>query len=288
LATRLSLPEQLEFARQAARSKEAPVREAALDLLKTMDDDDAIAVFDQMLQAAAAQESESICIALGEMGSAKAIRLLRDYQERAARKENASALSAAEHGLNVWRSRRPGWNYVQQGHEHQFREKKEAEALKYYTVAITINPDLGDAYSARAGIRLHQNKLDQAAADFRRALELDAFDHQAVTGLAIVLAMQGDWQQAVQFVADQAGHFPRNEYFAYNSACVCGRAIETLRKQPASEERDRVIAQLQTQAIERLRTALSLGFNQFAWMKEDPDLISLHDLPAFQQLQRTD
>lgn len=38
------------------------------------------------------------------------------------------------------------------------------------------------------------------------------------------------------------------------------------------------------EAIDVLRTAMEKGYREFGWLMEDPDLLSLHDLPEFSAL----
>src|SRR5690606_144950 len=117
------------------------------------------------------------------------------------------------------------------------------------------------------------------------AYRLDPFDGQAVTGVALIRAMNGEWKDAIQFVNAQASHFPRDPIFAYNTACVYGRAIEYLQK-PDSPEAPAETAKLQLEAIKKLNEARDYGFNQFDSMQRDPDLATLRDLPGFRQLIR--
>ena len=154
-------------------------------------------------------------------------------------------------------------------------------------MALVINPDLAEAYSARGNAYLRQKQYSLAGADFRRAYELEPLDDQAITGVAIIQAIEGEWEQALEFVSGQAKRFRRNPYFAYNTACVCGRAIEYLQKQPSSATRDENIKRLQQAAVDHLRDAVEYGFEQFDWMQRDPDLATLRDLPDFKSLGRS-
>ncbi|HLQ43601.1 MAG TPA: hypothetical protein VK137_02640, partial [Planctomycetaceae bacterium] len=71
-----------------------------------------------------------------------------------------------------------------------------------------------------------------------------------------------------------------------NTACVYGRAAEAVQKDDKLADRDKKLAEFQRKAIDDLRSSLKLGFNELDWMKKDPDLNSLHDLPEFKELTK--
>lgn len=288
LAGRLGIPRQLELARQAAQSSQTALHLAAVELLKPIGNSEALTILDQMLQHAASGELETICFAYGEIGTEESVKRLREFREEAIRDKHPElpeVLQAVEQSLRVWKSRLPGWNYVESGYVHVSADD-EAEALKAYSMALIINPDLSDAYSARGNVHLRQGDFAKAGEDFSQAFQLDPYDGQAVTGIAIVQAHDGHWEQAVQFATSQAVHFPRDNIYAYNTACVYGRAIESLQKQPDSPQRNSRIAEYQQRAIQKLADAVDYGFKQFDWMQKDPDLSTLRELPGFQQLLR--
>jgi HEAT repeat protein len=283
LASELPITLRLEIARQASQSKEQGVRNAAIQVLKTVGTDQALDVLDQMLAKAPEQEREVICMTLGEIGSDSAIQRLREYRERSLQGGETSALSAVDQALRLWQARLPGWNFVESGYVH-VQADDQKEALKSFSLAILINPELADAYSARGNVYLRMEQFSEAGKDFAEALRLDPFDGQAITGVAIVKAVGGHEEDAVKFVDEQAHRFPRDRFFAYNTACVYGRAIDALRRRPESAELQVRIAELQGQALKKLHESIDYGFNQFEWMQKDPDLAPFRDLPDFKKL----
>jgi tetratricopeptide (TPR) repeat protein len=180
-------------------------------------------------------------------------------------------------------SRSPGWHYSQQGQIAMSQDKWD-EAEEILTVAVELDPDLSEAFSRRGHVRLKQNKTNEAGADFREAARLDPYDGQAVTGLGIVLAMEGKFDEALEMVLGAADRFPDDLIYAYNTACVYGRALERLEKEEASSARDDRIADYRGQALRHLGTSIRLGFEDFPLMRTDPDLEPLRKLPEFQKL----
>jgi Flp pilus assembly protein TadD len=283
LATPLPIGLRLEIAKKAVHSKEQGVRNGAIQVLKSIGDDRALDLLNQMLAKAPREEREMICMALAEIGSDAAIRTLYEYRERSLQAGERSALSAVDQALRLWRARLPGWNFVESGYVHVQAENQK-EALKAFSLAILINPELADAYSARGNVYLRLDQFSNAGKDFLEALRLDPIDGQAVTGLAIVKAVEGHEEEAIRYVDEQARHYPGDRFFAYNTACVYGRAIEALRRRPASAEIQARIAELEGQALKKLHESIDYGFNQFDWMQKDPDLAAFRDLPDFKKL----
>ena len=66
--------------------------------------------------------------------------------------------------------------------------------------------------------------------------------------------------------------------------CRIGRAVEHLKKNDKVADREKLIQQYSETAIVDLKKSIELGLQDIAWMKKDPDLISLHGLPEFQKL----
>ena len=80
--------------------------------------------------------------------------------------------------------------------------------------------------------------------------------------------------------------FPNDGLFAYNAACVYGRSAEAIAKDDKAADRDKKQADYKRLAIDDLRASLKFGFNDLEWMKKDPDLNSLHDMPEFKELAK--
>ncbi|MDB4733688.1 tetratricopeptide repeat protein, partial [Planctomicrobium sp.] len=156
-------------------------------------------------------------------------------------------------------------------------------ALVYFDLATEIDPDLSVAYSGKGNSLLKLDRHDEALEAFQKAYDMDSFDGQAVTGIGIVSAILGETEKAVSLTVDSADKFPKDNIYAYNTACVYGRAIEYLKKE-APEENSEVIEQYGAQAIQALRDSIEYGFEEFTLMRTDPDINSLRSLPEFKEL----
>ena len=115
-------------------------------------------------------------------------------------------------------------------------------------------------------------------------LELDANHSEGITGVAICLAVEGKFDEGIKRVEEARPKFKGNALYSYNVACVYGRAIEKLLKDETLAEREKKLEAFRRKALDDLRESKNLGFDELDWMKKDPDLTSLHDLPEFQEI----
>ncbi|WP_437228818.1 HEAT repeat domain-containing protein [Planctomicrobium sp. SH661] len=288
LVYRLSVPTQLQAARKALTSDRAAMHDAAIEILKSVGNDEAVTILgDLLISKDPKRNVDLICMALGEIGTGSAIRGLREFQEQAALEDNHNGLRAAIAGLQLWRSRLPGFDYIQAGYIH-IASQEEEEAIKSFSMAILINPDLSDAYAARGDLHLRKKEFAKAGNDFAKAMQLDRFNGQAITGVAIVGAINGGWKESADLVEANAKRFSADNVFLYNTACVYSRCAEALQKTPDSPERDEQITDFQKKAIDKLKVAIEEGFSDFAWMQKDPDLEAIRSLPNFKKLLTDD
>jgi tetratricopeptide (TPR) repeat protein len=189
----------------------------------------------------------------------------------------------AINGLATIRQRSPGYsNYVQA--QHFVQEKNYKQALEQYNQAIQIDPELSDAYSGRASVHMRQNKNAEARRDYEKAFELDPYNASAVAGICILTAIDGKYTEAVEKVEAQREKFTDNAFFLYDCACVYGRAVEYIKAHADVPDRDKLLQSYSQIALKDLKRSVQLGFRQLDWMKEDPDLTSLHDLPQFEKI----
>lgn len=222
-----------------------------------------------------------ICNALAGIGTSEARTVLlqqRGSKEPARRK-------AGSDGLQNLLIRSPGYSYVQQARTHRIN-RQDDEAFETYTLAIQIDADLADAYAGRGEMQLKREKWADAAADLAKAADLDPYNGLACSGWAIALVMQGRYEDGVRTVEDARERLTGDVNYAYNAACVYGRLVEATLKQPESTEREDRLKQYRHQAMSDLAASVKLGFRDFAWMREDPDLKPLHDLQEFQDIVR--
>lgn len=165
--------------------------------------------------------------------------------------------------------------------------EKFDDAKKDYDKAIQLDPAQILGYSGRANLFTRQGKYPEAKQDFEKVLELDSNHSEGITGVAICLAVEGKFDEGIKRVEEARPKFPGNGLYLYNVACVYGRAIEKLLKDDKLPDRDTKLETFRRKALDDLRESQKLGFNEQEWMKKDPDLASLRDLPEFKELSET-
>lgn len=189
----------------------------------------------------------------------------------------------ARQALQNLYARSPGMQYVYQARAMEQQNDHKA-AIELFDQAIKTDSDLPEAYTGRANVLIRQDKYPDAKKDFEKAMALDDQNHQAITGLAICLAVEGKFDEGIKLTEDVRAKYATDGLFLYNAACVYGRAIEKLLKDDKLPERDKKLEAFRRKALDDLRESQKLGFNDQEWMKKDPDLTSLHDLPEFQEI----
>jgi tetratricopeptide (TPR) repeat protein len=196
---------------------------------------------------------------------------------------NVNKRQQALNALRTIRYRSPAMNLVQRAQYH-VREKKWDEAIGQYGLAIKLDSELTEAYTGRANIYLKLNKAAEAKKDYVKALDLDPYSSEAVTGTALCQVLEGEYEQGIKTVEDSRKKFDSDQLFSYNAACVYGRAVEYVKKNDKVPDREAKLAQYQKKAFRDLEQSVQLGFNDFKWMEEDPDLKELRELPEFKKI----
>ena len=183
-------------------------------------------------------------------------------------------------------ARTPAYQYVAQARRLE-QEKKIDEAIAQFTEAIKVGPEWPEPYLGRGNIYTRQEKFDKARPDFDKALELDPWNSQALTGICVAMVMQDDdVSPGIQRLESHRTKFESDAVFDYNAACVYARAVERLEKMQSNEERAAAIEKYSNQAIADLKKSVERGFRDFKWMREDPDLESLHTRPEFRKVSQ--
>jgi tetratricopeptide (TPR) repeat protein len=162
------------------------------------------------------------------------------------------------------------------------------EAITRYTAAIDLDAELADAFSGRGHALLQTKKLAEAHKDFSKAVKLDPYSAEGVSGLGICEVMEGNIANGTKTIEDSRSKLNDDFVFTYNAACVYGRALEQTVKLPASPQRDKKADEFRKKAIADLQLSVKLGFPDIDWMKKDSDLESLHGLPEFKRIVSPD
>jgi HEAT repeat protein len=224
-----------------------------------------------------------ITTALGNLGTRESKAALN----KAAESDNPSKRQKAIEALHSLSQRSPGYPYCMQGRQSAQSERWD-EAIARYTSAIEIDPELAEAYSGRGHALLQKKDVAAAHKDFEKAVKLESFSSEAITGLGICLVQEGKVDEGIKLVEKSRTWMNEDFIYTYNAACVYGRALEQLLKQPPSPERDKQADAFRAKSIADLRRSIKLGFPDLDWMKKDSDLDSLHDVPAFKKILAQD
>ena len=217
--------------------------------------------------------------ALGQVATTEARTAIRKARSSSDAHKQAMARQALQ---NIYQ-RSPAMQYVYQARAMEQQSDHKA-AIELFDQAIKTDPELPEAYTGRANVLIRQDKYPDAKKDFEKAMALDDLNHQAITGLAICLAVEGKFDEGIKLTEDVRAKYATDGLFLYNAACVYGRAIEKLLKDDKLPEREKKLEAFRRKALDDLRESQKLGFNDQEWMKKDPDLTSLHDLPEFQEI----
>ncbi len=284
----LKSPDFRKLAAEALTSSEPSAMSSAVNGLQNDGGVDAIRLLIDALDKSTEKTSNrtlaELSNALGTLGTKEAQEALRRARDTGHEQKRRAALEALN---NIWQ-RSPGISYVY-GAMHAEQSSNWKEAVTNYGNAIELDPELPMAYSGRGHSMLMLNKPQEAQTDFKKAIELDPFNSIAVTGLAITQVLEGKIDDGLKSVENVRKKFGKDQLYFYNTACVYGRAVEALKKADGNDPaRDKKLDECRKKAIEDLRKSMKLGFNQLDWMKKDPDLTSLHDLPEFQKLASGD
>jgi len=185
---------------------------------------------------------------------------------------------------NLWQ-RSPGYQYVYQGQQLAQKEQWK-DAVLQFSNALEVDPELPDAWAGRANAHLKQNKTKEARTDYDKALTLDPYNSTAVTGLGILLVLDGDPEGGIKKVEDARGKFTADALFAYNVACVYSQASAVVMKDDKLADREQKRDAYRKKAFDELKRSVAMGFQDFDWMKKDPDFAPIRDLPEFTEVSK--
>lgn len=276
----LQHPEFLTLAKTSLTTGELSLRQRAIQELQL----DGTAEAEQLLCEAFLHSEEpglmmSLSNALAGLGTpqARATLLAGQKSELEARQQ------AARNGLDNLRANSPAYNYFGQGLAHA-QQQHWAAAIELLKVAIELDPLFSDAYMALGDAYLKQEKWKPAEKYYAKARELDPENSNVITGQAIAWVMLERLDDALKLIQTFHKQFEKDPIYRYNTACVYGRGIEVLQKQPETPARDARITEFRQLALVELQGSIDHGFNQFRWMQQDPDLKTIQSLPEFKTI----
>ena len=219
------------------------------------------------------------CNALGQLGTEGARTALFKARES---KDRSKQLQASQ-GLRQMLQRSPGFQHVYQGHQ-EMQAKKYKEALKHFTLAAEKDPRLPDAYVGRGDCHNRLGEFEEARKDYQKALDLDPFNSQASTGVCIMRILAGEVLPAIEQLEAHRDRFLNDPLYLYNSACAYSRAVEYFEKHTEVPNSDKLAAKYKAAALGDLNQSVKLGFRDFNWLGEDPDLKPLHNEVEFKKI----
>ena len=224
--------------------------------------------------------------ALAGVGTSDARKALEAARSDKNNNKRTYAVSALRNLLQ----RSPGYQYISMG-RHYSQQLDWKQALAQYNLAVKIDPRLSAAYAGRGNARLQLkgHKLEEVRKDFLKAVELDPFNSQAMTGMAIVLLREGKLDAGLKYAEDSQKKVVSNSssvrrMYAYNLACVYSRAVEMINSNKAIADRNNRIASCRKKALAQLELAVKYGWRDKAWLNKDPDLKAVRAFPEFKKI----
>ncbi|MBL8849896.1 MAG: HEAT repeat domain-containing protein [Planctomycetaceae bacterium] len=267
------------LALEALTSGDSQLADVASRIVAAQPDEHTVPALAEALRKSQSPEAwAAICTALGNIGD----RAAREALLAARRTDDLNLRVQAVAGLSRIKSSSPAYQFSHLV-EQALEEGRQQRALKLLDLQILFDPEYAEAYARRGHVRLQQQRLAEALADFERAEEFDPFDSFALTGRAIVLVMQGQTAEGVRRVRDAADQFPGDEGFEYNAACVYARAFAQL--QDGTSPADVAVRkEYLADALKHIRHAMLLGFTSEEYYRNDPDLAVLKGVEEFESL----
>ena len=278
--TKLDSAEFLKLAAKAVESGDRVLLTSACQGLQVDASEEATDLLIKALnKSSSSTASYYICNALATIGNAKARKTLIEARNTG----NSTRKRYADTALRSLYSRSPGRQYVSDAQSSD-RNEDYKNAEKQYGMAIEVDPELPTAYLGRGNTRLKVNKIAEAREDFERAAELDPYNSHAVTGMSVVMVLEGKIKEGVAHVEAKRSKFANESLYLYNTACVYGRALELITKKTDFADRDKLMPAYRDKALADLKSSIKYGFKDLEWMKKDPDLKSLHGTKEFTEI----
>jgi tetratricopeptide (TPR) repeat protein len=185
--------------------------------------------------------------------------------------------------------------------EAYWRKGEYNRAIADYDQAITLKPDYADAYNYRGIVYQEKGDLGHSVADFLRVLDLEAPKDQhvlALERLGLAYRQLEQFEKAIQTLKQLLDIAPENAT-AHLSLAACYRQLgnESAFEEQAAKVRrlmageneynracmESVLGNL-NEALDLLEVALAQNQQSVDWVRQDPDLDNIRDMPRFKEL----
>ncbi|ADG69167.1 TPR repeat-containing protein [Planctopirus limnophila DSM 3776] len=274
----LKAPEFLPLAIRCIESGDFSQASSALQGLMQESPPDLLAILEKAVRKQDSNNmQQQLMQMIGQVGTPAARELLlklRDEAKDDTRRDYANAAL-----LNL-RQRSPGYQFIYQA-QHYLQQKQKKSALECFEIALEVDEYLPEAWAGRGNLRLQEGKIPEARGDFEKSVALDPTNALAVTGYAICLVTTGETDKGISTLEKIRTKHQQDDQYLYNAACVYSRAMEHTMKTMAGEE---VINRYKGLALKDLKASIERGFDDFDWVKKDPDLKPLENDPEFKAL----
>jgi choline-sulfatase len=142
-------------------------------------------------------------------------------------------------------------------------EGDEKGAQEWYGIALRQDPGFPAVYRRMADLYFERGDFATALAWYQKALARSPRDFRSLVQLGNCLRRLGEAARAAERFREAGALNPESWVPDYNLACLLGRQGRA------------------TDALASLKKALEKGFDDPGFARHDPDLESLHELPAF-------
>jgi tetratricopeptide (TPR) repeat protein len=139
-------------------------------------------------------------------------------------------------------------------------------AVVYFKKAIDLDPAYVEAYSNLCAVYIENEQPDSAIVYGRKAVAISANNENAYQNLGLAFHTRAQYDSAIYYLRKSIDIDPRKGKNYFQVACSYA-----LNKQP-------------DQAIQFLKLAYEIGYNNKDALFTDPDLISLREIKAYQEL----
>ena len=185
---------------------------------------------------------------------------------------------------------------LQWGRLFALREDSE-QAIARLRRAVELNEEFVDAHAELGRTFAKLERFEEAIPPLKFAFENETTNtrHEHLTSWALALIRLGRLEEAIALVQEHADTFPDQPIFDYNRACIYGRAVELLKSDPDLPVDDPRLAVFAEEAVRLLKLSFDHGLaeltgvpDMYEYMRSDPDLKPLHNVPAFREFAELD